>query len=58
MQWSIQIILLLYFNLGKGKGSEVMEIVMHIEKIMKEKYKIEIKREVIVIGAFILLIFI
>jgi UDP-N-acetylmuramate dehydrogenase len=39
-------------NLGKGKGSEVMEIVMYIEKIMKEKYKIEIKREVDVIGAF------
>ena len=39
-------------NLGKGKGSEVMEIVMHIEKIMNEKYKIEIKREVVVIGAF------
>ena len=39
-------------NLGKGTASEVMEIVMHIEKTMKEKYKIEIKREVIVIGAF------
>lgn len=39
-------------NLGKGTASQVMEIVMHIEKIMKEKYKIEIRREVIVIGAF------
>ena len=39
-------------NLGKGKASEVMEIVRHIEKIMKEKYKIEIRREVIVIGSF------
>ena len=39
-------------NLGKGTASQVMEIVMHIEKIMKEKYKIDIRREVIVIGAF------
>ena len=39
-------------NLGKGTASQVMEIVMHIEKIMKEKYMIELKREVIVIGAF------
>ena len=39
-------------NLGKGTASQVMEIVMHIEKIMKEKYKIEIRREVIVIGSF------
>ena len=39
-------------NLGKGTASQVMEIVMHIEKIMKEKYKIKIMREVIVIGAF------
>lgn len=37
-------------NLGKGTASQVMEIVMHIEKIMKEKYKIEIKREVVIIG--------
>ena len=39
-------------NLGRGTASQVMEIVSHIEKIMKEKYKIEIRREVIVIGAF------
>jgi UDP-N-acetylmuramate dehydrogenase len=39
-------------NLGKGTASQVMKIVMHIEKIMKEKYKIEISREVIVIGTF------
>ena len=39
-------------NLGKGTASQFMEIVMHIEKIMKEKYKIKIRREVIVIGAF------
>ena len=39
-------------NLGKGTASEVMEIVNHIEKIMKEKYKIEIRSEIIVIGLF------
>ena len=37
-------------NLGKGKASQVMEIVEHIEKIMKEKYNLEIRREVISIG--------
>ena len=39
-------------NLGQGTASEVMEIVKLIEKIMKEKYKINIRREVIVIGSF------
>ena len=39
-------------NLGKGTSSQVLEIVQYIEKIMKEKYKIQIKREVIVIGTF------
>ena len=39
-------------NLGHGTASEVMEIVKLIEKIMKEKYKINIRREVIVIGTF------
>ena len=39
-------------NLGKGTSSQVLEIVQYIEKIMKEKYKIEIKREVVVIGTF------
>jgi len=39
-------------NLGQGMASDVMEIVTHIEKIMKEKYKIKIRREVIVIGSF------
>ena len=42
-------------NLGEGTASEVMEIVTHIEKIMKEKYKIEIRREVIVIGLLMIL---
>ena len=39
-------------NLGNATAAQVMEIVLLIEKIMKEKYNIEIKREVIVIGSF------
>ena len=39
-------------NLGKGTASQIMDIVTYVEKIMKEKYNIEIKREVIVIGSF------
>ena len=39
-------------NLGKGTASQVMEIVRYIEKIMKEKYKIAMKREVVLIGTF------
>ena len=39
-------------NLGKGTSSQVMEIVQYIEKIMKEKYKIKINREVVLIGTF------
>ena len=39
-------------NLGQGTASDVMKIVTHIEKIMKEKYKIKIRREVIIIGSF------
>ena len=39
-------------NLGKAKGKDVMEIVTHIEKIMKDRYGIEIKREVVTIGSF------
>ena len=39
-------------NLGNAKSSEVYEIVNHIEKIIKSKYNIEIKREVIVLGSF------
>ena len=39
-------------NLGKGTASQVMDIVTYIEKIMKEKYNIEMKREVIIIGSF------
>ena len=43
-------------NLGKGTASQVMEVVTYIEKIMKDKYNIEIKREVIVIGAIVFII--
>ena len=39
-------------NLGKAKGKDVMEIVTHIEKIMKKKYRIEMRREVVTIGTF------
>ena len=39
-------------NLGKGTSSQVMEVVTHIEKKMKEKYNIEMRREVVVIGLF------
>ena len=39
-------------NLGKATSSQVMEIVTYIEKIMKEKYNIKIRREVIIIGSF------
>ena len=39
-------------NLGKGTASQVMDIVTYVEKIIKEKYNIELKREVIVIGTF------
>ena len=39
-------------NLGNGKASHVIKIVEYIEKIMKEKYNIEIRREVILIGTF------
>ena len=37
-------------NLGKGTASQVMDIVTNVEKIMKDKYNVKIKREVIVIG--------
>lgn len=39
-------------NLGRGNSTQVMDIVTHIEKTMKDKYNIEMKREVIVIGSF------
>ena len=39
-------------NLGQATSSDVMAIVNHIEKIMKDKYHIDIQREVVVIGPF------
>lgn len=39
-------------NLGNAKSSEVYELVTHIEQVMKTKYNIEIRREVIVLGSF------
>ena len=39
-------------NLGNAKASEVYEIVIHVEKVFKEKYDITIRREVIVLGSF------
>ena len=39
-------------NLGSAKASDVYQIVIHVEKIFKEKYNIEIRREVIVLGSF------
>ena len=40
-------------NLGNGKASHVNKIVEYIEKIMKEKYNIKMRREVVVIGTFL-----
>ena len=39
-------------NLGNCKASDIYEIVIHIEKVLKEKYDINIRREVIVLGSF------
>ena len=39
-------------NLGNSKASDVYEIVIHVEKIIKDKYNINIKREVVVLGSF------
>jgi UDP-N-acetylmuramate dehydrogenase len=39
-------------NLGNAKASEVYKIVTHVEKIFKDKYNINIRREVIVLGSF------
>ena len=39
-------------NLGNAKVSEVYEIVIHVEKVFKEKYDIKIRREVIELGPF------
>ena len=39
-------------NLGSAKSSDVYNIVTHIEKIIKTKYNLDIKREVVVLGSF------
>ena len=39
-------------NLGNAKSSDVYQIVTHVEKVIKEKYDIKIKREVIFLGSF------
>ena len=39
-------------NLGNAKASEVYEIVTHIEQVFRDKYNINIRREVIVLGSF------
>ena len=39
-------------NLGNAKSSDVYNIVTHIEKIIKTKYNLDIKREVVVLGSF------
>ena len=39
-------------NLGNAKASNVYQIVTHVEKIFKEKYNIDIRREVVVLGPF------
>ena len=36
-----------------AKASDVYQIVIHIEKIFKEVYNINIRREVVVLGSFI-----
>ena len=38
-------------NLGKGIAEDVMEIVNKIERVIKEKYNIDIRREVVSIGS-------
>ena len=37
-------------NLGNGNAKEVIQIVNHVGKIFKEKYNIEMRNEVVVIG--------
>ena len=39
-------------NLGNAKSSDVYEIAIHVEKIMKSKYNLDIKREVVILGSF------
>ena len=39
-------------NLGNATASDVYTIVTEVEKIIKSKYNIDIKREVVVLGSF------
>ena len=39
-------------NLGNATASEVYKVVSHIERVLKNRYDITIKREVIVLGYF------
>ena len=39
-------------NLGNATSSDVYKIATHVEKVLKSKYDINIRREVVVIGAF------
>ena len=39
-------------NLGNAKSSDVYKIAIHVENKIKEKFNIDIKREVVVLGSF------
>ena len=39
-------------NLGNAKSSDVYKIVTYVEAIIKSKYDITIKREVVILGYF------
>ena len=39
-------------NMGKGTAKDVMAVVNHIKKTIKEKYNIDLDQEVITIGNF------
>ena len=39
-------------NLGNASASHVYDIVTHVEKVIKDKYNIVIRREVVVLGQF------
>ena len=41
-----------FINLGNAKSSDVNKLALHVEKIIKAKYKINIKREVVMLGLF------
>ena len=38
-------------NFGNAKASDVYQIAIHVEKILREKYDIVIRREVIILGS-------